>query len=40
METAEDIEPTAENLRNLWALLEISKALNSSLRLDDTCSRR
>ncbi len=39
METAEDIEPTAENLRNLWALLEISKALNSSLRLDDVLEK-
>ncbi|MGD8331088.1 MAG: SpoIIE family protein phosphatase [Acidobacteriota bacterium] len=39
METAEEIEPTAENLRNLWALLEISKALNSSLRLDDVLEK-
>lgn len=39
METAEEIEPTAENLRNLWALLEISKALNSSLRLDDVLDK-
>jgi serine phosphatase RsbU (regulator of sigma subunit) len=39
METAEQIEPTAENLRNLWALLEISKALNSSLRLDDVLEK-
>lgn len=35
METAEEIEPTPENLRNLWALLEITKALNSTLRLDE-----
>jgi len=39
METAESLEPTAENLRNLWALLEISKALNSSLRLDDVLNK-
>ena len=39
METAEEIEPTAENLRNLWALLEITKALNSSLRLDDVLEK-
>jgi len=39
MATAEEIEPTAENLRNLWALLEISKALNSSLRLDDVLEK-
>lgn len=39
MKTAEEIEPTAENLRNLWALLEISKALNSSLRLDDVLEK-
>ncbi|MFQ5743993.1 MAG: SpoIIE family protein phosphatase, partial [Acidobacteriota bacterium] len=31
--------PTAENLRNLWALLEISKALNSTLRLDDVLNK-
>ena len=29
------LEATPENIRNLSALLEISKALNSSLRLDD-----
>ena len=39
MDTAEEIEPTAENLRNLWALLEITKALNSSLRLDDVLAK-
>jgi serine phosphatase RsbU (regulator of sigma subunit) len=39
MVTKEEIEPTAENLRNLWALLEISKALNSSLRLDDVLEK-
>lgn len=39
MKTAEEIEPTAENLRNLWALLEISKALNSSLHLDDVLEK-
>lgn len=39
MKTADEIEPTAENLRNLWALLEISKALNSSLHLDDVLEK-
>jgi serine phosphatase RsbU (regulator of sigma subunit)/pSer/pThr/pTyr-binding forkhead associated (FHA) protein len=39
METAEEIEPTPENLRNLWALLEITKALNSTLRLDEVLEK-